>query len=66
MRGVEEKLEHVATGRGISFLGRSETVFYSRPDISYVPTPELAHAQVFVAMAASRTSPLTDAASKRG
>ena len=60
VRGVEEKLEHVAAGRGISFVGRSETVFYSRPDISYVPVPELAPDRVGIAMAASRTSPLTD------
>ncbi|MDT0612162.1 LysR family transcriptional regulator [Streptomyces lancefieldiae] len=60
VRGVEEKLEHVAAGRGISFVGRSETVFYSRPDIRYVPVPDLAPDQVFVAMAASRTSPLAD------
>jgi hypothetical protein len=41
-------------------VGRSETVFYSRPDISYVPIPELAPDQVCLAMAASRTSPLAD------
>jgi DNA-binding transcriptional LysR family regulator len=57
VRGVEEKLEHVAAGRGISFVARSETLFYSRPDISYVPIPELAPDQVCLAMAASRTSP---------
>jgi DNA-binding transcriptional LysR family regulator len=60
VRGVEEKLEHVAAGRGISFVGRSETVFYSRPDISYVPVPDLAPDQVYLAMAASRTSPMAD------
>ncbi|GAA0924793.1 LysR substrate-binding domain-containing protein [Pseudonocardia zijingensis] len=60
VRGVEEKLEHVAAGRGISYAGRSETVFYSRPDISYVPIPDLAPDQVYLAMAASRTSPLAD------
>jgi DNA-binding transcriptional LysR family regulator len=60
VRGVEEKLEHVAAGRGISFVARSETLFYSRPDISYVPIPELAPDQVCLAMAASRTSPLAD------
>lgn len=59
-RGVEEKLEHVAAGRGISFVGRSEALFYSRPDISYVPIPELAPDQVCLATAASRTSPLAD------
>lgn len=60
VRGVEEKLEHVAAGRGISFVGRSETLFYARPDISYVPVSDLAPDQVFVAMAASRTSPMAD------
>lgn len=60
VRGVEEKLEYVAAGRGISFVGRSETVFYSRPDISYVPIPELAPDQVCVAMASSRRSSLAD------
>ena len=60
VRGIEEKLEHVAAGRGISFVGRSETTFYSRPDISYVPVPELAPAQVSLAAAAARTSPLID------
>ncbi|HJP76444.1 MAG TPA: LysR family transcriptional regulator, partial [Pseudonocardiaceae bacterium] len=51
---------HVAAGRGISFVGRSETVFYSRPDISYVPIPDLAPEQVCLAVAASRASPLVD------
>jgi DNA-binding transcriptional LysR family regulator len=60
VRGVEEKLEHVAAGRGISFVGRSETVFYSRPDISYVPIPDLAPDQVCLAAAASHTSPVVD------
>jgi hypothetical protein len=60
VRGVEEKLEHVAAGRGISFVGRSETLFYSRPDISYVPIPDLAPDQVCLAAAASRTSPVVD------
>ncbi|TQS47087.1 LysR substrate-binding domain-containing protein [Cryptosporangium phraense] len=60
VRGVEEKLEHVAAGRGVSFVGRSETVFYSRPDISYVPVADLASDQVCLAVAASRTSPVID------
>ncbi|GAA1157301.1 LysR family transcriptional regulator [Kribbella jejuensis] len=59
-RGVEEKLEHVAAGRGISFVARSETVFYSRPDISYVPIPELAPEQVCLAVPESRTSRMVD------
>jgi DNA-binding transcriptional LysR family regulator len=60
VRGVDETLEHVAAGRGISFLARSATVFYSHPDISYVPVPELAPDQVCLAVAASRTSPLVE------
>jgi hypothetical protein len=57
---VDETLEHVAAGRGISFLARSATVFYSHPDISYVPVSDLAPDQVCLAMAASRTSPMAD------
>ena len=59
-RGVDETLEHVAAGRGISFLARSATVFYSHPDVVYVPIPELASDQVCLAVAASRTSPVVD------
>ncbi|MGC5166889.1 LysR family transcriptional regulator [Luteimicrobium sp. DT211] len=58
--GVDEKLEHVAAGRGITFVASSESLFYSRPDISYVPVRELAPDQVGVAMAASRPSRLAD------
>jgi DNA-binding transcriptional LysR family regulator len=60
VRGVEEKLEHVAAGHGISFLPRSATTFYSRPDISYVPIPELAPDQVCLAVAESRQSRLVE------
>jgi DNA-binding transcriptional LysR family regulator len=59
--GVDETLEHVAAGRGISFLARSASVFYSHPDVVFVPIPELAPEQVCLAVAASRTSPLVDA-----
>ena len=60
VRGVDETLEHVAAGRGISFLARSATVFYSHPDVTYVPVPELAPEQVCLAVVASRTSPVVD------
>ena len=60
VRGVDETLEHVAAGRGISFLARSATVFYSHPDISYVPIPELAPDRVCLAVSASRTSSVVD------
>jgi DNA-binding transcriptional LysR family regulator len=60
VRGVDETLEHVAAGRGVSFLARSATVFYSHPEVRYVPIPELAPDQVCLAVAASRTSPVVD------
>jgi DNA-binding transcriptional LysR family regulator len=60
VRGVDETLEHVAAGRGISFLARSATVFYSHPEVSYVPVPDLEPDQVCLAVAESRTSPVID------
>ncbi|MEV7682107.1 LysR substrate-binding domain-containing protein [Streptomyces sp. NPDC088341] len=60
VRGVDETLEHVAAGRGISFLARSASVFYSHPDVVYVPIPGLAPDQVCLAVAASHTSPVVD------
>ncbi|MFD7944193.1 LysR family transcriptional regulator [Streptomyces sp. NPDC059744] len=60
VRGVDETLEHVAAGRGISFLARSASVFYSHPDVVYVPIPDLAPEQVCLAAAASHTSPVVD------
>ncbi|WP_030903441.1 LysR family transcriptional regulator [Streptomyces sp. NRRL F-5126] len=60
VRGVDETLEHVAAGRGISFLPRSASVFFSHPDVVYVPIPDLAPDQVCLAVAASHTSPLAD------
>ncbi|MFE7068933.1 LysR family transcriptional regulator [Streptomyces sp. NPDC057620] len=60
VRGADETLEHVAAGRGISFLARSATVFYSHPEVVYVPIPELAPEQVCLAVTASRISPLVD------
>ncbi len=60
VRGVDETLEHVGAGRGISFLARSATVFYSHPDVVYVPIPNLTPDQVCLAVSASHTSPLVD------
>jgi DNA-binding transcriptional LysR family regulator len=60
VRGVDETLEHVAAGRGISFPARAASVFYSHPDVVYVPIPDLAPDQVCLAVAASRTSPVVD------
>jgi DNA-binding transcriptional LysR family regulator len=60
VRGVDETLEHVAAGRGISFLARSATVFYSHPQVSYVPIRDLVPDQVCLAMAASNTAPMVE------
>ena len=59
-RGVDETLEHVAAGRGISFLARSAIVFSSRPDVVYLPVPDLPPDQVCVAMAAAHRSPVAE------
>ncbi|MER6440232.1 LysR substrate-binding domain-containing protein [Streptomyces sp. NPDC001185] len=59
-RGVDETLEHVAAGRGISFLARSASVFYSHPEVVYVPIPDLSPDQVCLAAAESQTSPMVD------
>jgi DNA-binding transcriptional LysR family regulator len=59
-RGVDETLEHVAAGRGISYLARSATVFFSHPDVVYVPVPDLAPDQVCLAVAESRVSPVVN------
>src|SRR6201995_5669317 len=60
VRGVDETLEHVAAGRGISFLARSATVFYSHPDVAFVPVTDVAPDQVCLAVAESHNSPLVD------
>lgn len=60
VRGVDEILEHVAAGRGVSFPARSAIVFHSHPEVTYVPVPELAPEQVCLAVAASRTSPVVE------
>jgi DNA-binding transcriptional LysR family regulator len=60
VRGVDETLEHVAAGRGISFLARSATLFHSHPEVSYVPVPDLAPDQVCLAVAESHTSAMVD------
>ena len=49
LRSVEEKLEHVAAGRGIILLPLSATRFYTRPDIVYVPVPDAEPDEVLLA-----------------
>jgi DNA-binding transcriptional LysR family regulator len=60
VRGVDETLEHVAAGRGISFLARSATVFYTHPEVTFVPVPDLAPDQVCLAVATANRSPVVD------
>ena len=64
VRSVEEKLEHVAAGRGISLLPRSAPVYYSRPDITYVLVSDLPPDEVCLATAATTQSPLVTAFAK--
>jgi DNA-binding transcriptional LysR family regulator len=54
IRSVEEKLEHVAAGRGIIVLPLSATQHYTRPDVVYVPVVDAEPDQVWLAAVASR------------
>lgn len=58
---VEDKLEHVAAGHGISVLPASAAAYYARPGISYVPVPDLPPDEVCLATQASRRSALLTA-----
>ncbi|MDJ0342977.1 LysR substrate-binding domain-containing protein [Streptomyces sp. H10-C2] len=58
VRSVEEKLEHVASGRAITFLPASATGYYTRPDIVYVPVTDAPPDEVCLAYDATRTSSL--------
>ena len=55
---VEEKLEHVATGRGVTVLPLSTATFYTRPDIVHVPVRDIPPNQVCLAWEAGRRSRL--------
>jgi DNA-binding transcriptional LysR family regulator len=56
IRSVEEKLEHVAAGRGIIMLPLSATQHYTRPDVVYVPVVDGEPDQVWLAVVAGRDS----------
>jgi DNA-binding transcriptional LysR family regulator len=58
LRSVEEKLEHVAAGSGISIVPLSVATFYHRPDVAAVPVENLAPNKVSLAWIASRRSHL--------
>ncbi|NEA36776.1 LysR family transcriptional regulator [Streptomyces sp. SID13031] len=51
---VEEKLEHVAAGNGISVLPLSTAHFYTRPDVVAVPIEDIGPNQVCLAWTATR------------
>lgn len=55
---VEEKLEAVAAGRGISVLPESTARYYNRPDIAYLPITDIPDNEIRLAWAANRRSPL--------
>jgi DNA-binding transcriptional LysR family regulator len=55
---VEEKLELVATGAGISVLPLSTASFYTRPDVTAVPIEDIGPNKVCLAWVAHRRSPL--------
>jgi DNA-binding transcriptional LysR family regulator len=53
---VEEKLEHIAVGRGFIVLPRSAATYYHRPDIVYVPVTDIGPNHVLLARDATRRS----------
>jgi DNA-binding transcriptional LysR family regulator len=57
-RTVEEKLEHVAGGRGIVILPASTAAFYRRPDVVQARITDISPNQVCLAWLAGRRSRL--------
>ncbi|GGO08818.1 LysR substrate-binding domain-containing protein [Microbispora bryophytorum] len=57
-RTVEEKLELVTTGRGISILPESTAMYYQRPDVVYVPILDIPPNEVALAWVSGRRDPL--------
>jgi DNA-binding transcriptional LysR family regulator len=55
---VEEKLEHVASGRGVVVLPLSTARFYTRPDVVWAFVSDLAVNRVSLAWESSRRDPL--------
>ena len=58
---VEEKLELVAAGAGISVLPLSTATFYTRPDVVGIPVEDIGPNRVCLAWLAARESPLISA-----
>jgi len=57
-RSVEEKLEHVAAGRGFSVLPESTATYYQRPDVVWTPITDIPPSEVRLAWVATRRVPL--------
>jgi DNA-binding transcriptional LysR family regulator len=57
-RSVEEKLEHVAAGRGFSVLPESTATYYQRPDVGWTPITDIPPSEVRLAWVATRRAPL--------
>jgi DNA-binding transcriptional LysR family regulator len=53
---IEEKLEHVAAGRGIAIIPVSTATYYTRPDVTHLQVDDLGPNQVSLAWIASRRS----------
>jgi DNA-binding transcriptional LysR family regulator len=53
-RSIEEKLEHVAAGHGVSVIPLSTATFYTRPDVVAVPVEDLGPNHVALAWPSSR------------
>jgi DNA-binding transcriptional LysR family regulator len=56
LRTVEEKLEHVAAGRGFVVLPRSTAEYYRRTDVAAVPVADIAAGEVALAWRDGRTT----------
>jgi len=57
-RSVEEKLEHVAAGRGFSVLPESAATYYQRSDVAWTPITDIPPSEVRLAWVATRRIPL--------
>jgi DNA-binding transcriptional LysR family regulator len=55
---VEEKLEHVASGRGVVVLPLSTARFYTRPDVVWARIADIAPNRVSLAWKSSRRDPM--------
>lgn len=55
---VEEKLEHVASGRRIAIMPESSAESYRRPDVVFARVADIAPAEVCIAWLSTRRSPL--------